>query len=1231
MAMSNNCRNKINIIQWNCQSLKNRLPQLEALLFQDKIHIAALSETWLEPDFNLRVSGYNVYRKDRCDGYGGVAILTHYSIRAQISHRQIRNPGLEVLHLNIYNCESLNTVISSYCAPSVRTCQQDWDDIFSMSDEKTLLLGDLNGHHRNWSYKNDTRGQQIFDSLLCHNFTMLNNGAPTRIKLVNGVLKSSSPDVSLITTDIAIKYDWTVASENLGSDHLVIKISTNSVTRKKPDIRRNFKMAKWLQFRLCLEEAFCNFNITENLQHSYDQFLDILNKAAELHIPVIKINQNPSNNFKPKTYWSPALSKVVAERRLALVQFRKNPTPYNLSVLQSKISIAQKDIRNAKRESWQKFCSSIDCVTSSSDMWRKMKWYKGYYYNRNSYVNEKQAKQLLYSLTPDYATNKQPNFKSSNLDLEKYISLHELEKNIKSSDTAPGCDGVSFSMLKKLPLNAKVILLNLFNLFLHNGFVPGQWRDIRIFPISKPGRNTHSLNSLRPISLISCLCKTFHSILNKRLEWYLERNNIFSECMVGFRKTRSCLDSLSSLVSKIQYGFAKNSFTLSCFIDINNAYNNVDIHNLLINLDNLGVGSKICNYLFNFLKERSLQIKWDTFYLQRNTGFGLAQGDPLSPLLFNVATFKICKQVYNNVTVSQYADDIVIYVTSNNINDAVADVQSMLDKTVTILAGLGLEISPTKSKLCLFSKGRKYSRFPIEINLNGINLPVVDCVKYLGLWMDCSLRWGKHLNEIVEKTHKFVNVFKVLSGSSWGVSQKHLRRLYISVIRSRLDYASFLYNNSTKKYLNKLDVIQNQCMRIIGGFIRTTPIHVMECELSLPPLEIRRWFLAGKFWLKISSLETHAIPILEDLNKIYNRLNARNNKTPLLVTIHGKLKGFPIGSCKQLKMFSFDTWMADIDLSDVLKTNIDFISKAKRTYNVSKLKEDTLKYMGQFSEFYKIYTDGSKDGEQIGSAFYDEQTQGFMKFRITSNISIMTVELIAISEALSYIESLDHDKYVVFTDSRSSIQHLARCTSTFRGRPIAYTVIKSLLKLKSQNKEVIIQWIPSHIGIVGNDKADFLAKEASTDGTDFQTTPYYIDYIPVLKNVCLQNWKEYFDLRSREKGIWYRTIQPQPSYTPWIDKCFLSREDLTILLRLRSGHMPLNKFGFIMKKLTSPLCSACNDDEEDTYHILMRCIRNQSQRSLIGTHLIDLSNPLAEKVASIIHMVKFALNERSRS
>ena len=75
-------------------------------------------------------------------------------------------------------------------------------------------------------------------------------------------------------------------------------------------------------------------------------------------------------------------------------------------------------------------------------------------------------------------------------------------------------------------------------------FFPESWRLATIIPIPKPGKDHAEPTNYRPIALTSCLCKTLERMINKRLVWYLESNNLITKYQSGFRAERSTNDNL---------------------------------------------------------------------------------------------------------------------------------------------------------------------------------------------------------------------------------------------------------------------------------------------------------------------------------------------------------------------------------------------------------------------------------------------------------------------------------------------------------------------------------------------------------------------------------------------------------------------------------------------------------------------------------------------------------------
>ena len=101
---------------------------------------------------------------------------------------------------------------------------------------------------------------------------------------------------------------------------------------------------------------------------------------------------------------------------------------------------------------------------------------------------------------------------------------------------------------------------------------PEIWREALIVAIKKPGKSSLNPENYRPISLLSCLCKIFEKMVNRRLMWWLEDNNLFSDSQFGFRKNRSTMDNLLIFESEIQESFKKKEHLLAVLFDLKKAY-----------------------------------------------------------------------------------------------------------------------------------------------------------------------------------------------------------------------------------------------------------------------------------------------------------------------------------------------------------------------------------------------------------------------------------------------------------------------------------------------------------------------------------------------------------------------------------------------------------------------------------------------------------------------------------
>ena len=129
-------------------------------------------------------------------------------------------------------------------------------------------------------------------------------------------------------------------------------------------------------------------------------------------------------------------------------------------------------------------------------------------------------------------------------------------------------------------------------------------------------------------------------------------------------------------------------------------------------------------------------------------------------------------------------------------------------------------------------------------------------------------------------------------------------------------------------------------------------------------------------------------------------------------------------------------------------------------------KNKFLEVKEQYYIHQEIYTDGSKDGEKVApAAVLDGE---LYQLRLPNNSSIFSAEVKAIDLALNHIEQDAYWRYIIHTDSLSVMQALE---GEKTDNPLVVSLLEKLSKLCGR-ADIVFCWLPSHIGISGNEEAD---------------------------------------------------------------------------------------------------------------------------------------------------------------
>ena len=116
----------------------------------------------------------------------------------------------------------------------------------------------------------------------------------------------------------------------------------------------------------------------------------------------------------------------------------------------------------------------------------------------------------------------------------------------------------------------------------------------------------------------------------------------------------------------------------------------------------------------------------------------------------------------------------------------------------------------------------------------GSSIPFVKESKFLGILFDRKHSFIPHIKYLKAKCLKALTLLKVLSHTSWGADQTTLLKLYGSLVWSKLDYDCIIYGSTRKSYLQMLDPIHKQGLRLALGAFRTSPVagHYVEADES---------------------------------------------------------------------------------------------------------------------------------------------------------------------------------------------------------------------------------------------------------------------------------------------------------------------------------------------------------------------------------------------------------------
>ena len=242
-------------------------------------------------------------------------------------------------------------------------------------------------------------------------------------------------------------------------------------------------------------------------------------------------------------------------------------------------------------------------------------------------------------------------------------------------------------------------------------------------------------------------------------------------------------------------------------------------------------------------------------------------------------------------------------------------------------------------------------------------------------------------------------------------------------------------------------------------------------------------------------------------------------------------------------------------------------------------------------------------------------------FYLGNTATVFQAEVTAIRKSAEMLLSKQMEKQTItfFSDSQASLAALNKLTVK------SDTVEKCLNALNSlgKNNSVHLRWVKAHVGIHGNEVADFLAKKGSSLGEG----PTNELLTPQSKQRCVINdyfhkkwttaWQSYD--AARQTKIWF----PKPNSKKSSLLLRLNRNNLGRLVQFLTGHNKLKRHKNIQDGVINPhSCTFCFEEEESSFHVIAECPALQFFRTGAFKTPTTLPNPPDWTVSQVEKFLK---------
>lgn len=305
-------------------------------------------------------------------------------------------------------------------------------------------------------------------------------------------------------------------------------------------------------------------------------------------------------------------------------------------------------------------------------------------------------------------------------------------------------------------------LAKLYNLLLLAQYYPHQWRLNRTTLIPKQGKDKNDAANWWPITISSMLSRIFSGLIDRRLRRVVKQN----ERQKGFTDENGCYANVKLLGVALRLAKEKSGGVF-CVNDVRKAFDTVPNSAIVPALRRKGIPEAVATYVAGMYINCRTRIRSANGHVEIELKRGVKQGDPLTPLLFNLVIEPLLEELQTtttgmcvegtNVAPMAFADDLVV------IGDNSETATNQIAKDDKYLTDLGMSLEIKKSTAFeVVSRRKTHYMVDPQITIRNEKVPYSspeDVITYLGVKITAwkGLLQGeeqKIIFELISRTRK---------------------------------------------------------------------------------------------------------------------------------------------------------------------------------------------------------------------------------------------------------------------------------------------------------------------------------------------------------------------------------------------------------------------------------------------------------------------------------------------